>query len=381
MANWLGNRRGNRFFYRRIVWPTWEEAEDYENATGGSLELSALSDTKASGSLDFDGEIPNTSDLLRIYYEFTDDDGNQEVVPVATMLVSCANPTLRGDSRYGFVTSGSATLDSVLKILKDKEYGMPFTVAAGTQAVQLAIELVESLGLRVNNPDASAYAIKEDYTFPANEANYLTIVDWLLTSAGYQACWPDEYGIVQMNKYVEPTERPTSMEFAEDDESVMLPEMPYTNDWQTTKNVCRLFYETDKESLRAWTSNVDPEHKASLPSRGWRESTLREDVSELAGDTVEDRLEALKELSRQKLIDNSTEIDYVDIGCPYLPLSPNLAISVKYAGLDWKGAITNYSIDLGDETQCKIKARRFVRTAMKTETEGEVLWYDETNEE
>lgn len=374
MANWLGGRTKNRFFYHRVEWSTWDEAEEYENATGGSIELSSVSDTKASGSLEFDGDMPNTSDLLRIYYEFTDDDGNHEVVPVATMLVSCANPTLRGDSRYGFVTSGSATLDSVLKILKDKEYGMPFTVNAGTQAINLAVELIESLGLRTNNPD-NTYAITDDYTFPANEANYLNIVNWLLDSAGYQACWPDENGIVQITKNLD---KPISMEFAEDEESVMLPEMPYTNDWQTAKNVCRLFYETDKESLRAWTSNVDPEHKASLPNRGWRESTLREDVSELAGDTVQDRLTALMELSKQKLIDNSAEIDYVDIGCPYLPLSPNLAISVKYAGLDWKGDITNYSIDLGDETQCKIKARRSVRTAMKTETEGEVLWYDET---
>lgn len=375
MANWLGNRSDNRFFYHRVEWSRWEEAEEYENVTGGSLELSSVSDTKVSGSIDFDGEMPNTSDLLRIYYEFTDDDGNHEVVPVATMLVSCANPTLRGDSRYGFVTSGSATLDSVLKILKDKEYGMPFTVAAGTQAIKLAVELVESLGLRTNNPDKNAYTIKEGYTFPANEANYLAIVNWLLTSAGYQACWPDENGIVLMTKY---RDKPASMEFAEDDESVMLPEMPYTNDWQTTKNVCRLFYETEKESLRAWASNVDPEHKASLPNRGWRESTLREEVSELAGDTVQDRLAALIDLSERKLIENSAEIDYVDIGCPYLPLSPNLVISVKYAGLDWKGDITNYSIDLGDETQCKIKARRFVRTAMNIEKSGEVLWYDET---
>lgn len=377
MADWLGGRSGDRFFYRRVVWPTWEEAEEYGNATGGSVELSALSDTKASGSLDFYGDAPPASDLLRVYYTFFDDRGESETVPVATMLVSCVTPTYREDSILGSVTSGSATLDSVLKILKDKEYGMPFTVAAGTQAIQLAVELVESVGLRVNNPDPSAYEVKEDYTFPANEANYLAIVDWLLTSAGYQACWPDEYGIVQMTEYVEPTERPTMMEFAGDEKSVMLPEVPRTNDWQSAKNVCRLLYETDSESIRAWTSNVDPDHPASLPNRGWRESTMYESVSELAGDTTDDRLANLMEMSRKKLVDNSASVEHVEIGCPYLPLLPNMAVSVKYAGLDWKGAVVNFSIDLGDDTQCKVKARRFVRAAMKTETEGEVLWRDE----
>lgn len=373
MADWLGTRTG-RFIFRKVKWGTWEEAGEYGNVTGGSLELAAFTDIKASGSIDFDGEAPDAEDLLRVCYELTDERGDYEMVPVATMLVECSKPTLTGDSRFRVSQSGSATLNSVLKVLKDKEYGAPFTIPAGTQAVAKAVELTESLGLRVNNPDPSAYALSGDHTFSADDANYLAIVNWLLSAAGYSSAWIDEYGSVQMTPYIEPTERSVSMSFSEGDESVMLPKVPYKNDWQATPNVCRLYYETETESLRAASYNVDAEHPASLPRRGNREKTIRETVSELAGDTLSDRLENLKEMSRKKLIDNSAEIDYVEIGCPYLPLTPNMAVEVRYATLDWRGNVTNFAIDLGDDSNCKLEARRFVRTAIATETEGEVIW-------
>lgn len=56
--DWLGNRSGEAFTFRRVTWPDWLEAEDYGQMTGGSLELSAFSDLKVTATLAFEGDEP-----------------------------------------------------------------------------------------------------------------------------------------------------------------------------------------------------------------------------------------------------------------------------------------------------------------------------------
>ena len=234
---------------------------------------------------------------------------------------------------------------------------------------------VESLGLRVNNPNPSAYTVKNDYTFDSKDS-YLKIVNWLLESAGFSSCWPDPYGVVQMCEYAEPLERPVSMTFADDDQSIMYPEVTPKNDYQSTPNVCRVAYETEDESMWASAANVDPDSRASLVNRK-QESTLYESVSELDGDTPDERLADLKAAALKKLVDNSSDIEYVTMAHAWLPVMPNDAVGIEYraAGLSWRGAVTNLSIDLECGVPCQLTARRFVRTGIKTETKGGVLWH------
>lgn len=369
MTDWFGRRRDERFVFRRVKWPSWEEAEEYGQITGGTVELSAFSDLKATGTLDFKGRtVPDDHDLIRIYYEFDDDGVSHSVSPIATLSADCGDPTFNGKT-----VKGSMKCYSVLQILAEKKYGMPFTVAAGTQVVQLAIQLTESLGLRVNNPDPSAYTVKSDYTFDP-DASYLTIVNWLLSAAGYASCWPDAYGIVQMGAYVEPTKRDPMITFVDDDQSIMRPELVKKNDYKSTPNACRLYYETEEESLWAVTRNIDPDSKSSVVSRG-RENTMQETVSELAGGTQAERLANLEAQSRTKLVDNSSDIEYVTISHAWVPIIPNDAVSIEYreAGVSWSGAVTNMKINLKTAVPCQMEARSFVKGAIETETEGGIL--------
>lgn len=369
-AKWSGWAH-QRYSFRRVKWPTWEEGEEYTQITGGQLELSAFTDLKVDGSLDFEGlEVPDNHDFVRIYYGYTDSDGEQPMMPLATLMFSVSKPTYEG-----MTVRGKLECRSTLDILASKSYGAPFTIAAGTQAVQKAIELTESLGLRVNNPDPSAYTIREAHTFKEDEANYLTIVNWLLDAAGYSSAWVDAYGIVQMTPYVEPTERAVSLTLADDEGSIMHPELSRQSDYSDTPNVVRLCYETDEETLTASASNVDPNSRASLPSRGY-EVTYRESVSELAGDTQAQRLANLKAMARQKLIDKSSDIEYVEGRCQYVEgLAPNNALGIDYAraDLEWRGALTNVSIKLDKTMPADFKARRFVRTGLLTEVSGSAL--------
>lgn len=369
-AKWSGWAH-QRFSFRRVKWPTWEEAEEYTQITGGQLELSAFTDLKVDGSLNFEGlEVPDEHDFVRIYYGYSDSSGEQPMKPLATLMFSVSKPTYEG-----MTVSGKLQCRSVLSILASKSYGAPFTIAAGTQAIQKAIELVESLGLRVNNPDPSAYTVKSCHTFKEEDANYLSIVNWLLDAAGYSSAWADAYGIVQMTPYIEPTERKAALTLADDEHSIMYPELSKQSDYSDTPNVVRLCFETDEETLIASATNVDPNSKASLPSRGY-EVTHCESVSELDGDTQAKRLANLKALAKQRLIDKSSDIEYVEGTCHYVDgLQPNNALEIHYerADIEWSGAITNVNLKLDTAMPADFKARRFVRTGLLIEVSGSVL--------
>lgn len=369
-AGWSGWAH-QRYSFRRVKWPTWEEGEEYAQITGGEVEMSAFTDLKVDGSLTFEGlEAPDDHDLVRIYYGHADAGGQQPMRPLATLMFSVSKPTYEG-----VTVRGKLDCRSVLSVLASKSYGAPFTVAAGTQAIQKAIELVESLGLRANNPDPSAYTVKSCHTFKEEDANYLSIVNWLLDAAGYSSAWVDAYGIVQMTPYVEPTERKVSLTLADDEGSIMYPELSRQRDYGDTPNVVRLCYESDEETLTASAANVDPDSRASLPSRGY-EVTYRESVTELDGETQEQRLANLKALAKQRLIDKSSDIEYVEGRCQYVEgLQPNDALGIDYAraGLEWSGALTNVSIKLTKAMPADFKARRFVRTGLLIEVDGAAL--------
>ena len=372
MADWKGSRTGG-FFYREVEWPTFKEVGDYQHATGGSLEMSALSDVKVNGSLSFDGEPPNPANLLRVFYGFTDAEGRYEEVAVATMGVIAANPTV-SDGIDGVQMKGKAKLTSMLQILKDVELNRPYTVKAGEQAIAKAMALIADCGLPTNSPDPSAYALSKEWTVAPEDANVLSIVNKLLGFAGYSSAWVDAYGVVQLTPYVEPTDREATIRFSAGPDSIIRPEMGSENDWGDTPNVVRLSYSTDSEFLAAWCKNVDPAHKASLPSRGGREKTHSEQVSQLAGDTAQERLANLKEMARSTLAANSAEVEYAEVDCAFMPVEPNDAAEVDYAGVSWKGAVMSCKVDLGDDSSEKVRVRRFVRTALEVETGGEILW-------
>lgn len=58
--DWFGNRKEESFEYRRVDRSDWSEGAAWPQVTGGTIELSALSDLKASGSLSFEGEAMPT---------------------------------------------------------------------------------------------------------------------------------------------------------------------------------------------------------------------------------------------------------------------------------------------------------------------------------
>lgn len=375
---WDGNRANERYSYRRVKWSPgnaghFGELESYGNITSGSVELAAFTDTKASCSFSFEGGTPpDTTDLVRVYYSFTDDDGETAETPIGTFFVTYGDVSYTRDGDT-LKESGSADGSSVLSALIDRRLGAPYTVDSGTDCVNAAVTLVEGFGLPTNHPDSPGILTTSAHTFEPDDS-WLTVINWLLTSANYQAAYPDPYGNVMMVPYVDPEARAISYTFRDDRRSIMRPDVSMANDWRETPNVARLYYSTDDECIAASASMVSGA-RASLAGRGGREVTLVESVDELEGATQADRLTNLKAMARQRLIDQSAEIEKVTLTHAYIDgIVPNSAISIEYSDMTWKGNVTNMQIDLSPSTQCQTQLRRFVPNSLTITTDGGILW-------
>ena len=376
MAYWFGNRTNETYTYRRVSWATWQELEEYDNIISGELDFAELSDAKVSGTLTFEGgNAPDTVDLVRIYYSFEDDFGEKEQVCLATCFVRITKVTVEATYDGADVAlrrSGPAELTSVLKVPRDRILGVPLTVPAGTNAVEYVKAALEGMGLRVS-ADESSYTVTRSYTFEPSDS-WLTVLNTVLGWAGFASMKPDAYGTVVLHKYVPPTKREPVVTWRNDDESIMYPEVGDEHDVSDTPNVVRLSYQTDEECLYAVASNVDPLSEASLPSRGNRELTLQEEVTELSGLTRAERIQNLISMAEQRLLDNSVDIRYVEVSHAYIPLNTGDAGAIEYSDMTWAGTEMEMNVTLLPSTKAVSRLRSFATTQLQIESTGGVLW-------
>lgn len=373
MADWFGSRRNVKWTYKRVDWKTWDEVGDYNGIVGGSDEESFFTSIKGGGSLDYVGESLSSVDLVRTYYEFDGDDGEHVRVPVCTMLVDSDNETIDGSGAI----SGTVSTYSVLRVPDQRKPGLPMTVNANTKAVEAADKILRDLGLRTSMTD-SGYTLASDHTFKPDDS-YLDIVNWLLTTAGYMSASPDAYGVVILAPY-ENTKREPVFTFRDDHRSIMYPQVEDENNYSSTPNVVRLYAEDEYAGYYAVARNEDVDSPSSLPNRGGRETTLYEEINELkppynAGDSnqsaqADKRLDALKEMARQKLLNNTAEIEYVTISNGYYPLTQGDSVEIVYKDRRWVGTVTNIKRDHNTESKCSTKIRRFSSSSFEPTVEG-----------
>ena len=372
MVDWRGNRHGETFTFKRVRWSTFAETDEeiatYTQFTGGSIEYGAYTALKCTGSFDYVGTPPDTVDLLRVYYSFTDDAGETaEPVALGTFFLGydSATNTRAGDE---LLSQGSVTGYGTLKVLQDRLCGLPMTVPAGSDPVALAAQIVEGFGLRANYPKDTDYSLNAPHTFEA-EDSYLTVCNWLLTncSTQYQSLYVDGYGVVQIQPYEEPTARTPRQTFADDERSIMLSEVEEESDWQTAPNVVRLYFESDTCAMWACARNLSG-GPASLDVRGGREVTYYEQIDEIDG------LDALKALAVTRLKDKSGGVEHVTMTHAYVPLGAGDAAAVQYRDRGWRGNVQNMRLTLEPSVPTQTQLRRFVPAALSVEVTGGVLW-------
>lgn len=355
--------REESWVFRRVEWPSLAEGRDYDMFTDGQVVLSALNDLRASGTLNYIGSIPDDG-LVRIYYRFVDVHGDEEMRPIGTFFMGKSSVTHDGSS-----TSGTVDLESLLRIPLLGSYGRPYVVKKGTNAVAKATAILNALNLKTNGA-SSSYVLGNDVVYDF-DVSWLSIVNDLLSRAGFSSVCPDAYGIMQLAPYVEPTSRKPSWTFRDDDTSIFMPQVPMSDSKRDIPNVVVLTYSKEEESLWAKCSNVDAASDYSIQNRGY-EIVSTESVSELSGSTKAARLAELKSKARSKLIDNSVDIEHASLSFPLVPVWPNDAIKLEYltANLEWTGAIADMTIQVGGHASTAANARRFVRSTITTSEEG-----------
>ena len=337
---WDGNRYKERWTFRRVKWPSMEEAEDYWQITGGKSSESMFKELKVTGSIDFEGAaVPDESDAIRVYYGFTNQWGERWEGPVATCGPGC-----------------------------------PLTLPAGTKAVETAAAHLRALGLPVDAAPSS-YRLSGPHTFERDES-WLGIANWLLSAAGFGSATTDAWGTVQLQPYVEPTEREATWTFPDDGTGFSFPAIKAKDNRADTPNVVRLWYEDDSVGLFAEARNDDPRSEASTTVRR-RERQLDDEVTELSGDTPEKMLAALKALAERKLADNSTRIEYVTVPGLFVPAQVGECGLVDYerSGKRFTGGITAKEVDFGPGGETTITMRRLLRPDFKVTTSGKVAWH------
>ena len=148
--DWFGNRYNESYTYVRVSWDGWNEFESYNYITDGSLEMSSSSSLKVTGSFNFEGfDLPRTDDLVRVYYSFTDSQGEYTRVPLATLFVEYSSLTY-SDTTNGMKSKGSLNGNSVLLVMDKNMHGPPYSVKKGENPIIVAMRLIKDCNLNVD---------------------------------------------------------------------------------------------------------------------------------------------------------------------------------------------------------------------------------------
>lgn len=369
--DYFGNRHGERFIFKRVSPDTYLEHGSYDYITEGSLELSTESDLVVTGSFSFEGyEIPDTKDLIRIYYRFTDDFSDTQSHPLATLFTSYS--ALRyTDTTKGLKAAGTLEGQSVLTVLQEDIYGAPFIVTRNTNPIYKAQQLIREHGLLVEY-EPSSYVMSSDQTFDAG-TDFLEIVKWLVEAAGY-VMYPDEMGVIQLKPYDDLQRADAKMIFKNDKRSIMYPELEAENSLQETPNVYKLLYNVDTCCMLATARNLSGS-RASLDARGGRAQVKFEETGELP--EKGNRLENLMNKAVDELKKASADVEYVTMTHAWVPLYVYDQVKIQYADLTWQGGLENVNISLKPATETQSKIKRVLYDEILIDKTGEYLRGDD----
>lgn len=371
MADWTGNRAHERFRYVRCKWPTLEEVGEYGNVTGGSAEFSALSSVKGTCSFDFDGGTPpDTVDAVRVWYEFTDDGGERSSTAIGTWLPTYTEVSYTNTSD-GLRASGTVSGSSMLSVLSDHLLGTALTYAQGSQTLSEVASILDAHNLSYQ-ADESQHTLPGSHTFEPDDS-WLTVVNWLLSAAGFESADCDPYGRIVLRKS---GDKAIAWTFESGSRSIMLPTVTESNDYMQTANAVRVYFESDTAGISAWCVNKS-HGKSSTDARGGREKTIYESVNDADGATDAEVGAALVAKARQKLIDNSAEILHLKWRHAFVPIRCGDTVRNTYGGGDWTLSTTNMTVSFEPSAECETSGRTFLTTAFaesELETGYRVEW-------
>ena len=350
------------------------ELGDMPYIQNGSLQLSALNDIKATASLTFEGpdKIQNGK-FVRIYSSVLDSAKKiQYRDPLATLLFEFGDPKFKGDN-----IAGSLKCNSVLNILKNRKLKGALTVKRNPDVMAVphkVRQMVEECNISfVDKGFIPTVWLTGDVTFKAN-ASYLEVCNTLLKAIGATDLLPDAYGNVYFDKYISLDKRAVQWEFKSGKEAIFLPEIDQKDSGLLT-NVWTEVYEKDTERIVATATNNDPSSPYSVKNVGY-EIGEGETSSNLTSSDLDGRIQELREIAIEKLQNKYSYTTTTDFTAAYVPVIPDMAVSLDYkmADVKVKGVVDTMDITLGPGMQTKFTVSTLHKDKIKIDSTSVCEW-------
>lgn len=313
-----------------------------DGVTGGSVTLSNSTRLRASGSLNLTqacGPIDWMTQRVRIEYT-----ANGVSWRLGVFLLSAPTRTY---SEVG--STWSVDLSSPLAVPDADCVDSTFTVKAGTNLVGLAADILYGTGLERLSITPSTATASSDMIFDPGKSK-LTIVNELLSAAGYWSAHPDGAGQIHLDPYTRPAGRGVAYDFREGARAIHLPEWEREQDMTAVPNKVVFVSQgsADKPALIGVAVNDDSSSPYSYPSRG------RWVVETRTGVEAADQ-ESITAQARRRLIDVSTPSAAITLQHMPVPIMPNQVVGFTSQGHAAKGVVKEIEYTLDPTALVKTK--------------------------
>lgn len=303
---------------------------------GGRLEWNANATLPGGGSVSLvdrvGQEINLSQDRFRIWWEV---EGN-DPWPLGVYVLAAPSEMYSPEGIYRDIT-----LIDKMTVVHGDLLTQTLQIAAGTNIIQQVVTQVQASGETRIAATPSTASLSNAMAWEPGTSR-LTVINDLLTVAGYWALWTDGSGQFRIEPYIAPAQRPLTWDFEEGAASIHSPFWEYeVSLWEATNTVV-LVSQANAAGV-VWTASAiddNPDSPTSTVSMG---RTLNPIVEE----NVEASSQAdLQAQATRKLIDNSNVIGKIRVSHAVVPIWYNEAVSFKSQGMDTTATVTKMSLSL-----------------------------------
>lgn len=324
------------------------------NVLGASVSNNALADIKRTArfTLKEDSDINFLSDRIKPWVRLKMPDGGYAEWPQGVFLLT--TPPKKTDVT-GIITREVDAYDQ-LQILADDKIADRYTVTAGTNYITAVKTVIEGAGITQHNLTATSKTLPADRDW-APGTSKLQIVNDLLGAINYRTLYFDEIGYAIARPYVTPSSRASEYTYADDDLSVIFPEVEQGLDLFAIPNkfIC-VCSESDRAALVSTYTNSNAASPTSTVSRGRTITDYREGIE--AADQA-----SLDSIVSRIAFEASQVYEQVTFESGIMPMhSENDCLTLTFTGLDISSKYieTGWSFDLAAGARMKHTIRQVV---------------------
>lgn len=246
-------------------------------------------------------------------------------------------------------------------ILDGDSFGVTYGVPKGTPVASAVRQIIESTGETPTGIEDDGKVLATSLEAEPSDSK-LSLVNDLLSAAGYFSLHTSGWGVFRADPYVEPARRPVLAEFTDQQDGVSvtglyLPEFTAEQDVGAVPNRVRVVSQAGEDE-EAWTAeavNDDPDSPYSFDRLGFWRTVVETDVQTTSQ-------AALQAYAERRLIDMSSPQETLMVEHPPYDLTVNDVVRFRSAqyGLDGLYTIQNQEWPLAYDGLVQATLRKVV---------------------